>query len=246
MQRLLIADGSKAFAKTLERQLKAEFELCACFDSTQVVETICGFEPDIMLLDLALDGLSVIKMLRASGREAKVVVTANIISNYIAAELERLDVSHVFRKPCKLGAVICALRDLSMDIPAGKWCVENTVDETLLHLGFNMGRDRYRCVYNGILVKYNDPAASATKELYPTVARQCGGNPKQVEKAIRDAIKSAWKNGDEDYWKLFFFPGKDGILNCPTNEEFLAGIANYLQRRTRIKKPYRLPQLKAE
>ena len=87
MQRLLIADGSKAFAKTLERQLKTEFEICMCFDSAQVVKMISSFEPDIMLLDLALDGLSVIKMLRASGRDTKVVAIATIISTYIAADL---------------------------------------------------------------------------------------------------------------------------------------------------------------
>lgn len=68
-----------------------------------------------------------------------------------------------------------------------------------------------------------NPTQSITKELYPAVAAKydryvTGG---KVEKGIRDVIDHAFRNCDEETWKLFF-PAPGNICARPSNTEFIS------------------------
>lgn len=66
-----------------------------------------------------------------------------------------------------------------------------------------------------------------TKKLYPAVARKHKTTAEKVEHAIRHAIESAWKRGDEKVHKsLFGYCQTEG--KRPTNSEFIARMADYL------------------
>ena len=243
VQRLLIADATGTYSKPIAKQLKNEFLVKTCDDGERAMELIRKFDPDILVIDLQLpntDGLSVLRSMRAAGSDAKVIVICGFADDYICAELARLQVSNVYKKPCLLGAVISCIREIakSDDALTQERCIENEIDRILLNLNFQMGRGRYQLVHAAVLYLYDNPYCSMTKCLYPTLARQFTGTIKQVEKAIRDAIKIAWINGSRQMWYLYFPPGvKEGHDSCPPNEVFLARIANVLIQKKRLKKP---------
>lgn len=242
MLRLLIADTAEVFDKTLKKQLQDQYLVEICSDGTEAIERIIDFEPDILLTDLRLpgtDGLSVIRALRASGRDTRVLVISGYTGDYALSVLESLNVDYVFAKPCDLGAVLCTIQDISLQICcADQWCLENEADRILMSIGFRMGRIGYACTCDAVCMKYENFDCGTTKELYPTIAKKHGGNPKQVEKAIRDAIKHAWNTGNRSLWKLYFPPKRDGEVYCPSNDEFLARMAKTLMCGKRIKLPY--------
>ena len=70
-----------------------------------------------------------------------------------------------------------------------------------------------------------NPNQSITKELYPNVAKICGGTSGRVEKAIRNVIHDAWLRRDERNWAILFPPDRQGRVSVPTNSEFITRIA---------------------
>ena len=243
MKRLLIADATGILGKHIKKQLNNEFIVKTCNDGNHALELIRKFDPDILLIDLELpntDGISVLHAMRAAGLDTKVVAITGLADVYICAELTRLQVSNVYLKPCVLGAVISCIRNIAnSDVGQNEdWCAENELDRILLSLNFQMGRGRYHMVHAAVLYMYDHPNCFMTKSLYPALAKQLTGTITQTEKAIRDAIKDAWKNGSRQMWYLYFQPGAiEDCNSCPSNEVFLARIANVLSQKKRLKKP---------
>lgn len=243
MRRLLIADAAGEFGETLQKQLQDLFLIEICHTGEAALELFSDFDPDILLLDLQMpgvDGLSLLHSLRTSGRTAKIVVVSNHFGDPALAALERYGVSQAFRKPCALSGVVACIRELGFQSEnADSPCLEMEVDRLLLSFGLRMGPDRYRTTFEALCLKYENCDASVTKEIYPFLAKKYGSNDKQVEKAIRDAIKAAWERGNRSVWKLYFPPGRDGALHCPGNDEFLTRLAKALRYRSVYKLPYK-------
>lgn len=66
-----------------------------------------------------------------------------------------------------------------------------------------------------------------TKKLYPAVARKHKTTGETVEHAVRHAIESAWKRGNQKEQKsLFGYCQSEG--KRPTNSEFIARMADFL------------------
>lgn len=81
-------------------------------------------------------------------------------------------------------------------------------------------------------VDYKAAQNSVTKFLYPTVAEHFGTTPPRVERAIRHAINTAWKNGKNTALSEYFGDGRDG--KAPTNSQFVLTLADRLLRENGI------------
>ena len=242
MLRLLIADTAEVFDDALKTHLQDQYLVEICADGRQAIEKIADFDPDILLLDLCLpsaDGISVIRALRTAGYNTKLLVMSGYAGEYILSVLESLSVDYVFSKPCDLGTVLCAIRDISLRIMCkDQWDVENEIDRLLLPFGFRMSKTSYQCIFDAVYMKYENFDCPTTKVIYPAVAKKNGGNALQVEKAIRDSIKAAWNTGNRSLWKLYFPAKQGGEFRCPTNDEFLARMAKALMSGKRLRLPY--------
>lgn len=231
MLKLLIADAVEDFSQVLFKQLKSRFEILRTTDGVQTLEMLRRFKPDILLLDLHLpkmDGLEVLRTIRTSGNTIPVLVTGYLQSDWICAELSRLQVSCLFCKPCTVGAVTSRILDVAEELVSGnvpQRTPESLAHHLLLNLGFRMGFARYECVYLALLLKFQGECGGITKCLYPKVAKLCGGNTQQVEKAVRDAVKDAYGQGNPTVWQMYFPQGSGGALRCPSNDVFLARMA---------------------
>ncbi|MDE7322979.1 MAG: sporulation initiation factor Spo0A C-terminal domain-containing protein [Lachnospiraceae bacterium] len=104
----------------------------------------------------------------------------------------------------------------------------------MVNLGFQARQRGYRYLREAVWVAYRDSAAleAITKRLYPAVAKRFDTSDKQVERAIRNAIETAWMQGEPETLRAFF--GEiygDGTIR-PTNKEVIDRLVNFVKTDT--------------
>lgn len=237
MYKLLIADKSEAFCQALAEQMRGLYEVHTCKDGMRAVELVKKIEPDVLVLDLSLsglDGIGVLHAIQNAGYHPMVLAITYQVTNYIISVLESLCVSHMVQKPCSVLNVAARLYEFNLylgDSNLKTWNLRDEAYTILLSLGVSLCGKNFVCIHEALVYMTEYQNRFVTKELYPAIAARCGGTPKRVEKAIRDAIEKAWKNRDERVWQLYFTYGRDGTIPCPSNGEFLSRLAFYLHRR---------------
>ena len=242
MLKVLIADGGE-FGKELRKQLSDAFDIELCADGPKTLKKLVSNPPDIFVLNLRLsggDGLDILQTYRTAGGTAKVFAVCDYTGDYVLSRLEMLQVSAVFTVPCTMSSIAADIREAGFQLLYGErddWRMDMELDRILLSLGFTMGRTRYCCVFDAVCVKCNDLESTVTKGVYPQVAMHMCGNPSQVEKAIRNAIRAAWDVGDRTVWRMYFAPESQRELSCPTNDEFITRIARLMYLRWHREEP---------
>lgn len=244
MQRILICGNDTVFNEALKEFLTGRYMVETTNNGTRALELISELEPDILCIDLHInnmDSISVIRNTRMSGRNIPIIVTAMSADEEILADLEQLRVELVCLKPLRidyLANLIKGAMFISRNVQQKQLCLEDDLDLLLRDLGFRMGPERYNFIRCAILARYNQTTDTLMKNIYLDIADAFNAQYTNVEKAVRDAIKSAWRNGDPVVWKLYFSADGQSACRCPTNEEFITSIATILQKEGRRKKAF--------
>lgn len=94
----------------------------------------------------------------------------------------------------------------------------------LLRLGFQAQQIGYRYLREAVWVVCSDPEmiTSVTKLLYPEIAKRFSTTDKQVERAIRNSIETAWVKGNRDAWKALAGQSIQENATRPTNREMIS------------------------
>ena len=234
MRKLLIADKSDEFRLAIAEILRGDYLVKACRDGKETLQMVHSFQPDALILDLmmpGMDGISLLQEMAKTELRPVILATTRFCNDFILERVSRLGVGYVMLKPCDAAAVAARLADLTgqTEVPAVT-LPDSRTDATnmLLELNVPTKLKGYPCLREALLLKMKDPDQSVTKELYPAVARICGGNALQVEKAIRSAIHTAWSRRDEQQWRRYFPPGPGGTIPRPTNAAFISRLADRL------------------
>lgn len=232
-RKLLLADSSSSFCAALSEILGASYELRVCHDGAKALLQLESFCPDVLVTDLTLPGVDGIALIRAAAGKAcrpAILVTTRFSSPYIENVLIQAGVDYMMFKPCDIRALAERIDDLSTQgcnvLNAGNICPVSA--NMLLALGINVGRKGYTYLEQIIDLFRQDPSRSLTKDLYPTVGRNNHAAAAAVERAIRGVIQTAWNNRDEAIWRLYFTPGRSGMVARPTNRAFIATIAQVM------------------
>ena len=239
MHKILIADNSSLFTQSLKDILRDEFEVRTCDTGNKAMELLASFEPDIIVLDVTLAdarGITVLNALRTTGRLPRIIALSYMTNERAMLHLRQYEIDCVLTRPCTMDFVVLHIQQIvfRIDHPLEEeWSLENEVDALLITLGFRMGPHRFDCVACAIRERYKNPDC-AMKELYIDVAKQCGGTPQSVEKAIRDGIDCAYKEGNPDIWAYYFMVPKEKGKPCRGNECFIAHAVACIKRRKRI------------
>ena len=101
----------------------------------------------------------------------------------------------------------------------------------MVRCGFQARQKGYRYLREAVWIAYQEPEVltSVTKRLYPEVAKRFSTTDKQVERAIRNAIETAWSNGEPETLKEFFKEiYGDGTIR-PTNTEVIEKMVGFLR-----------------
>lgn len=232
MRKLLIADRSLADA--LGRLLSEQFEIRYCTRDDQVLQQITRYQPDVLVLDLMLtdtDGLSVLHAAHSIGIRPVTIVTTCYVSDYVLQALEKLQVSYLMMKPCNVQALASRILDAAgPDTSCNGEALRTELELLFLALGLRRKLAGYKYLVEAVLLYYNNPEQSLTKELYPEAARILGGTAQQAERAIRTCIQDAYMKRSERIWHIYFPAGKDGRVRRITNANFIATVANCLHK----------------
>ena len=227
MKKILLALNSEIMAEALQDRLRGAFDVVYCLNSEDALDLLGAYRPDVLVLDLMLGGMDSIGILQAARDTAtcsKTVALSNYIGPYTAEMMEVLQVCHLEKTSCDIGQIAGRITDIALWEPDTER-IRQSIRNTLLNLSFKMNTENYRIIECAITEFFKDPSQPLTAQLYPTVARLCNGTATQVEKAIRTGVESAFKNGNESMWRLYFAAGKNGKVSKPTNGDFLARMA---------------------
>ena len=105
--------------------------------------------------------------------------------------------------------------------------LEKKVSSILKEMGVSAHLKGYKYVRYSIMlgIKNQELIENITKILYPTVAKKFNTTSSKVERAIRNAIESAWERGNHEIFYKYF--GNTISSKKPTNSEFIANIVDY-------------------
>ncbi len=129
------------------------------------------------------------------------------------------------------GAVELGCDKVNMD---GECSRVNIYKRTTYHMvkcGFQARQKGYRYLREAVWIAYQEPEVldSVTKRLYPEVAKRFHTTDKQVERAIRNTIETAWNRGEQDTLKMVFQEiYGDGTIR-PTNTEVIGKIVGFFR-----------------
>lgn len=232
MKKLLIATASLPLTQALIEQVNDVFHISVCSTGTQALNIMCQWKPDLALIDLnltELDGIEVLKIANSVGASPKTVAISYYISDYVVSSLEQLNVCSLIQLPCNVSQLASRLLDVA------QWGTEKkttsaSIKSILAVLGFKLGSGGCYVATECIQAYLQNPGQHFTTQLYPYVAQQCQTTPAQVEKSLRDAIRSAWKRCDGQIWNMYFTPSKNGASSRPTNAMFITRIAHCIQQ----------------
>lgn len=233
MLKVLIADGNDEFRMSLEGLLGTEFAVRTAASGKQTLDALHSFQPDILILDVMLpgqDGIALLQEARMARNRPMVLAITCLLSEYVVSSLNRIGVSYVLVRPCELNAVVLRVRDFADFLKTGERSGGRTVAQMMNHLGLSQSHKGYRYLEHAVPALAEDFSQSITKELYVSVAKTTGGQPKQVERAMRSAIAAAWEKRDNQIWSAYFQPDAHGRIPKPTNKHFISRLAEMLDK----------------
>ena len=251
--KILIAEDSAEF-ETGSSDIFAEngFEKKFCEkDGTKVVESICSFKPDVVLMDMfmsSMDGVGVMhKIKNIKDVDPPVFV---ILSSFDSVMLQKEALSagaaYYVIKPFRPSDLIERIAELIIckeeiifnnnEVYSIDHQLEVTVTDILHQIGVPAHIKGYHYLRDSIIMSVKRPEIinAVTKELYPSVAKKYETTSSRVERAIRHAIEVAWDRGDVDILNSYFGYTIHNSRGKPTNSEFIAMISDRLRLHKKI------------
>ena len=99
----------------------------------------------------------------------------------------------------------------------------------LHNLGHNPKFAGYRCLLAAIPLLTND-SSLLMKEIYLEIMHQCNYyDTRNMERAIRTAIRDAWERRDPKIWSHYFPSDTDGYIKKPTIKQFIYRLAEEIE-----------------
>lgn len=235
-RKLLIADPTAEVGGVLADLLGGTYTLRVCRNGIEARKLLDSFQPDVMVMDLALPGLDGVSLLKAAALKTprpSILVTTLFLSPYIENAVRQIGADYLMMKPYDIHAMVERIHDLLECSPEEVFSPPSagvTVANMLLALNVSTKSRAFQCLEMAIELYGEDPCQSVTKVLYPAVAKCCGGSSASVERAIRGAIHAAWERRDDAVWRVYFHPGRDGEVPRPTNTVFISQLAEHLRQ----------------
>ena len=244
MYRVMLANHSEDFSSKLAGVLKKSDRYAVvgtANDGVRAIELLHQVRPEFLVVDAMLtqaDGIAVIKAANTLEHRPRVLVLAEMLTEFMTNLLVSLGVHYVIMKPCTFHSILERLDEMREDLCAkrtpgrmNKANIEAMVTSMIHEIGVPAHIKGYQYLREAIILAVNDMDVinAITKVLYPQVAKTFATTPSRVERAIRHAIEVAWDRGDLDTLQRFFGYTVSNSKGKPTNSEFIALIADRLQ-----------------
>ncbi len=235
--RIFIADGSRDSVELLRILLERE-------EDFSVVGTACrgddalqrfpGSGAELLLCDLllpGLDGLSLLRRLKADGTLKHAIVLSGFFNDSIARPISAV-ADNYLPKPCCAEELFRHIRECICGtersfVPSERAAVRSA----LLTVCVMPHLDGFRYLRSALERTCATPALlrGVTKSLYRDVAKEFNTTPACVERSMRAAIDRAWTRMDDDVRLRIFGPDAASRDKAPSNVPFLTAMTAYIE-----------------
>ena len=205
---LAVADGDPDSLKRCVDELsgKRGIRIVAyTADGAELIEAVQKTHPDVVITGLTLkriDGFGVLEAIRMmNGNRPISLVLSKMHKDCVIDLATKLGADYYLIKPINVDILyrrICQLADIIHENPfetndGGL----HAVTEALRRMGISPVMKGHACLLIAARLgcESTDYLSGLTARLYPEIARQLGTTPYSVERAIRTAVQSAWKDG---------------------------------------------------
>ena len=235
--RVFIADASAEYTELLRTALEREGDFLVTGTALRGDQALKALEAggiDLLVTDLllpGLDGLSLLRELKASGNLPHVIVVSGFFNDRIARIVSGL-ADNYLPKPCRTEELISHIRESVLG--RGRAFVRSydvLVSRLLIDCGLLPHLNGFAYLRDGILRALDDRSLlrGVTKSLYRDIARQHGTNAACVERSIRSAVAQAWVRVNPEqrhavFGSLFDSYGEE----APSNLPFLTAMTEYV------------------
>ena len=234
-------------------------------DGLEAIDMIKSLNPDVVILDIvmpSLDGIGVLERvskLQLVKRPVFVVLSA-VGQDMFTQKAMALGAEYYMVKPCDIEVLLTRVREIynekcylqnrfsKLELSSSRLLkpykpvqpshnLELEVTNLMHAVGIPPHMIGYQYLREAIMQSSNSTRAftSVTKVLYPEVAKRFESTPQKVERAIRNAIESAWIRGRNGHNPAIF----GGLINFskdkPTNSEFIAMMSDRLKVELKVK-----------
>jgi two-component system, response regulator, stage 0 sporulation protein A len=223
-------------------------------DGVEAYDMIIELMPDVVVLDIImpnLDGIGVLEKLSSielKRRPLFIVLTA-IGQDIFIQKAITLGAEYYIVKPFDINVLVSRIRQIYNDEkvssfshnkvltkvsaenvkqPNQSFNLEVEVTNMMHEIGIPPHMSGYQYIREAIMMTVNNSKifSSITRVLYPAVAEKYSSSSQKVERAIRNAIESAWERGHPDSIDTLFGYTVNNSKGKPTNSEFIAMIAD--------------------
>ena len=232
-----IADMDVGYRASLRKALESSgsVEVVAdAGDGLAALEAVETLHPQVLLTDTllpGLDGLGLLRRIRGKGTRT-IVITSAVMDNTVQ-QARQAGAYAFLPKPADNKSLLEHITGAAAP-PDGQSTpqLEGMVTAIIHEIGVPAHIKGYQYLREAIIltVENMDVINAVTKVLYPEVAKRFGTTPSRVERAIRHAIEVAWDRGDIETLQKYFGYTVNSAKGKPTNSEFIAMIADRLQR----------------
>lgn len=231
MKKLLIADCNEELQFALKQALQDRFEIRFCSNGLFLLSLLKQDIPDLLILDpmlVGMDGISALECAADSGIYTKVLIVTSLLTDYIFAQAERLNIQYCILKPCDLNALITRILDLSgtpIFSPPAK-DPRKLATAFQLSLQLDAQHDGFSYLADAIVMVIENPSLRITKDIYPELAKRYHCNTDHIERSIRNALEMGWARGDPALWRSHF----PNAVKRPRNGEFVFHAAAIIRQ----------------
>lgn len=226
-------------------------------DGMQALDMIKSIKPDVVVLDIIMpniDGIGVLEKLEANKMERKpiFIMLSAIGQDVFIQKAVSLGADYYIIKPFDVEVLVTRIRQLyeekylsafsnrtvnkntefaNADALDRTYDIEVEVTNLMHDVGIPPHMAGYQYLREAIVltVKNSKLYSSITKSLYPAVAEKFNTTSQKVERAIRNAIESAWSRGNLDTIDSLFGYTINYTKGKPTNSECIAMMADKIR-----------------
>jgi len=204
-------------------------------DGRQAIEMIKTLSPDLLITEMicsGLDGLGVLKSLKESGSNTKVMVVSAVSGEDIVKKAINLGALYYMLKPIDPNVFAERVEEVlgfSAQKQANEYVgLDEKISKIFISVGIPPHIKGYAYLREGVKMAVRSPDVinNITKKLYPGIGEKFDTSASKVERAIRHAIEVAWNRGRIDSINSVFGVRAYVGSEKPTNGEFIALVAD--------------------
>jgi len=227
--RMMLVDNNPAFLKSIQEVVQREPDLdvvAVAYTGSDALKAALCVQPDVLVTDLVmpvLDGFALMEALSKAKLNVRIIVLTELTRDCFIRQAMQLGACYYMVKPIDPAILCNRVRDSLRFSEAGSLVSPisdpgDALNPLLAGLGITPRTSGYKYLHFAITLatQMSNLSGRITTELYPAIARAFQTDQRNVERAIRHAIHSAWSSGLAP-------PGAK-----PTNGELIAKLARLL------------------